>query len=124
MTAGRRRCARLVVSLTAVAGLLAAGWARAEELPVVAPDRPSATNSALTVPRGFAHGYVTLEPDTEVLYKTDAYYDRATDAGIAWDDPALGVDWQIDAAGVILSDKDRNAPRLTDIPPPFPQGSW
>lgn len=76
----------------------------------------------LWIPRGFAHGYVTLEPDTEVLYKTDAYYDRDADAGIAWDDPALGIDWGIDAP--VLSDKDRNAVRLADIPPPFPRGSW
>jgi dTDP-4-dehydrorhamnose 3,5-epimerase len=76
----------------------------------------------LWVPRGFAHGYVTLEPDTEVLYKTDAYYDRDADAGIAWDDPALGIDWGV--AAPILSDKDRNAVRLADIPPPFPKGSW
>lgn len=74
------------------------------------------------VPRGFAHGYATLEPDTEVLYKTDAYYDRDADAGIAWDDPALGIDWGV--AAPVLSDKDRNAARLADIPAPFPQGSW
>ena len=76
----------------------------------------------LWVPRGFAHGYVTLEPDTEVLYKTDAYYDRATDAGIAWNDPAFGIDWGI--AEPILSEKDRNAARLAEIPAPFPKGSW
>ncbi|MEO3473028.1 dTDP-4-dehydrorhamnose 3,5-epimerase [Roseomonas sp. CAU 1739] len=76
----------------------------------------------LWVPRGFAHGYVTLEPDTEVLYKTDAYYDRDADGGIAWDDPDLGIDWSIGAP--ILSDKDRSAPRLADIAPPFPAGSW
>lgn len=76
------------------------------------------------VPRGFAHGYCTLEPDTEVQYKTDAYYDREADGGIAWDDPALGIVWPVDAAGVILSDKDRAASRLADIAPPFPAGSW
>ncbi|MBP0462581.1 dTDP-4-dehydrorhamnose 3,5-epimerase [Roseomonas sp. PWR1] len=76
----------------------------------------------LWVPRGFAHGYLTLEPDTEVLYKTDAYYDRAADAGILWNDPALGIDWPV--AAPILSEKDRAAPRLADIPPPFPPGSW
>jgi dTDP-4-dehydrorhamnose 3,5-epimerase len=76
----------------------------------------------LWVPRGFAHGYLTLEPDTEVLYKTDAYYDRATDAGILWNDPALGIDWPVVAP--ILSEKDRAAPLLADIPPPFPAGSW
>ncbi|WP_431305286.1 dTDP-4-dehydrorhamnose 3,5-epimerase [Sediminicoccus sp. BL-A-41-H5] len=77
----------------------------------------------LWVPRGFAHGFMTLEPDTEVLYKVDAEYDRATDAGILWDDPALGIKWPVLPGGVILSDKDRNAPRLAEIPPPFPAGS-
>lgn len=76
----------------------------------------------LWVPRGFAHGYVTLEPNTEVLYKTDAYYDREADAGIAWDDPALGIAWPV--ASPILSEKDRSAPRLAEITPPFPHGSW
>lgn len=78
----------------------------------------------LWVPRGFAHGFCTLEPDTEVLYKVDAYYDRAADAGIAWDDPALGIDWPVDSSEAILSDKDRAAPRLAEIAPPFPKGSW
>lgn len=77
----------------------------------------------LWVPRGFAHGFMTLEPDTEVLYKVDGEYDPATDAGIAWDDPALAIEWPIPAGGVILSDKDRTAPRLADIAPPFPAGS-
>jgi dTDP-4-dehydrorhamnose 3,5-epimerase len=76
----------------------------------------------LWVPRGFAHGFVTLEPDTEVLYKVDAGYDRAADAGILWNDPALGIAWPV--AEPILSDKDRDAPRLAEIPPPFPAGSW
>lgn len=78
----------------------------------------------LWVPRGFAHGYLTLEPDTEVLYKTDAYYDRAADAGIAWNDPAFGIAWPVETGSVILSDKDRSAPRLADIASPFPEGSW
>lgn len=76
----------------------------------------------LWVPRGFAHGYVTLEPDTEVLYKTDNYYDREADAGIAWDDPAFGIDWGV--AAPVLSGKDSEAKRLADIPAPFPEGSW
>lgn len=75
------------------------------------------------VPRGFAHGFCTLEPDTEVLYKVDAYYDRAADAAIAWDDPALGIAWPVGADGAILSEKDRAAPRLADLAPPFPRGS-
>lgn len=76
----------------------------------------------LWVPRGFAHGFATLEPDTEVLYKVDAYYDREADAGILWNDPALGIDWPVTEA--VLSDKDRAAPRLAGIAPPFPRGSW
>jgi len=77
----------------------------------------------LWVPRGFAHGFMTLEPDTEVLYKVNAEYDPATDGGIAWDDPALGITWPTLAHGPVLSDKDRKAPRLGDIAPPFPRGS-
>lgn len=76
----------------------------------------------LWVPRGFAHGFATLEPDTEVIYKVDAYYDREADAGILWNDPALGIDWP--ATDAVLSDKDRAAPRLAEIAPPFPEGSW
>jgi dTDP-4-dehydrorhamnose 3,5-epimerase len=78
----------------------------------------------LWVPRGFAHGYCTLEPDTEVLYKTDDYYDRDADGGFAWNNPALGIVWPIDAMTAVLSDKDRHAPNLSEITPPFPKGSW
>ncbi|MDB5416358.1 MAG: rfbC [Rubritepida sp.] len=77
----------------------------------------------LWVPRGFAHGFVTLEADTEVLYKVDAEYDAAADGGIAWNDPVFGIDWPIPADELVLSEKDRVAPRLADIPAPFPAGS-
>jgi len=73
----------------------------------------------LWVPRGFAHGFCTLEPDTEVIYKVDAYYDRAADAGILWNDPALGIEWPVKAEAAILSEKDRAAPRLADLPRHF-----
>ncbi|PZW48629.1 dTDP-4-dehydrorhamnose 3,5-epimerase [Humitalea rosea] len=77
----------------------------------------------LWIPRGFAHGFLTLEPDTEVFYKVDAEYNREADGGIAWDDPALGIDWPLPPGGPVLSDKDRVAPLLADLAPVFPKGS-
>ena len=68
----------------------------------------------LWVPKGFAHGYLTLEPDTEVGYKVTAYYAPAHDAGIAWDEPALAIDWPVARRAVILSEKDQRQPRLAD----------
>lgn len=66
----------------------------------------------ILVPKGFAHGYVTLEPDTEVMYKVTSYYSPQHDKGIAWNDPDVGVDWGIEADRVILSAKDNLQPRL------------
>ncbi|HEY5796501.1 MAG TPA: dTDP-4-dehydrorhamnose 3,5-epimerase [Bosea sp. (in: a-proteobacteria)] len=70
----------------------------------------------LLVPIGFAHGFVTLEPDTEVLYKVTAPYGPANDHGLAFDDPALGIDWRLPHGELVLSDKDRKHPRLADLP--------
>ncbi len=67
------------------------------------------------VPAGFAHGFVTREPDTEVAYKASAFYDPAADRGLAWDDPALGIDWGVDPAAATLSDKDRRWPGLAAL---------
>lgn len=72
----------------------------------------------LLVPAGFAHGFVTLEPDTEILYKCSDYYAPDCDAGIAWDDPEIGIDWPLSGAP-LLSDKDAAAPRLAQIDSPF-----
>lgn len=69
----------------------------------------------LLVPIGFAHGFVTLEPDTEVLYKVTAPYAPENDHGLAFDDPALGIDWRLPLTGLTLSDKDRKHPRLAEM---------
>ena len=73
----------------------------------------------LLVPIGFAHGFVTLEPDAEVLYKTTAVYSAAHDRGLAWDDPDVDVAWPHLPNGPVLSDKDRRWPRLKDAPEVF-----
>lgn len=69
----------------------------------------------ILVPIGFAHGFMTLEPDTEVIYKVSDYYSPAHDAGLLWNDPDLGIAWPISESEAILSDKDRKLPRLNEL---------
>jgi dTDP-4-dehydrorhamnose 3,5-epimerase len=75
--------------------------------------------SQLLVPIGFAHGFCTLEPNTEVLYKVDSYYAPAHDAGLLWSDADLGILWPVDVSQVRLSDKDSRLPLLRDFNSPF-----
>ena len=67
----------------------------------------------IVVPKGFAHGVLTLVPNTEILYKVDEYYSPEHDRAIRWNDPDLNIDWPVKEP--ILSDKDKNAPFLKDI---------
>lgn len=73
----------------------------------------------ILVPTGFAHGLVTLEPDTEVLYKVSSYYSPEHDKGVLWNDPDLGIDWGLGPHEAVLSEKDRRQPRLKDLPEYF-----
>ena len=73
----------------------------------------------LLVPVGFAHGFITREPGTEILYKCTDFYAPDHDAGILWDDPGLGVEWGLGDQAPLLSNKDRLAPRLSEIDSPF-----
>jgi dTDP-4-dehydrorhamnose 3,5-epimerase len=73
----------------------------------------------LWVPKGFAHGFCTLEPNTEVIYKVTDYFDAKRDKGLAWDDPELGIEWPVKPEEIILSDKDKVQPRLSDLPDYF-----
>jgi dTDP-4-dehydrorhamnose 3,5-epimerase len=80
----------------------------------------SAENGAmLWVPRGFLHGFVTLERETLVIYKVDGFYAPDCDGAIRFDDPDLGIDWGIDPADAVLSDKDAAAPAFKGFDTPF-----
>ncbi len=73
------------------------------------------------IPEGFAHGFVTLEPNSEVVYKVSSIYSPANDGGLAWNDPDIGIDWPM-PHGVepTLSDKDKRQPRLSELESCFP----
>jgi dTDP-4-dehydrorhamnose 3,5-epimerase len=72
----------------------------------------------LWVPVGFAHGFLALEDQTEVLYKTTEYYHPEWDAGVRWDDPALAIPWP-GTRPPLVSEKDGRLPLLKDIDSPF-----
>ena len=74
----------------------------------------------LLIPAGYAHGFVTLEPDCEIAYKVDAYYSAECDGGVAWNDPAIGIDWHLDGVIPVLSEKDQALPRLEALLIDFP----
>ena len=75
----------------------------------------ASTFNQLLIPKGFAHGFLTLEPDVEVLYKVTAPYSPQCDRGIAWNDPDIGIVWPLEPGQQpVLSGKDASAPRLAE----------
>ncbi|MEO0544175.1 MAG: dTDP-4-dehydrorhamnose 3,5-epimerase [Pseudomonadota bacterium] len=78
----------------------------------------------LLIPEGFAHGFVTLEPNTEMQYKVSAYYSREHDRSIRYDDPEIGIAWPLDSWGTVISEKDENAPLLADADNTFTYGQY
>ena len=76
----------------------------------------------LLVPKGFAHGFVTLTPNCNVQYKVDEYYSKENDGGIAFDDPAVGIIWPMPIEKLVLSEKDTQHPTLAEFDNPFVYG--
>ncbi len=81
------------------------------------------TGDQLWIPVGFAHGFCTLEPETEVLYKTTGYHAPECARGIKWDDPALGIAWPVKPSEAVLSEQDRNYPAFAELDVTFEVGA-
>jgi dTDP-4-dehydrorhamnose 3,5-epimerase len=69
----------------------------------------------LLVPQGFAHGYSVLTPTAEVMYKCDSFYNKQSEGGLVYNDPALKIDWKIPADKAIVAERDANHPQLANI---------
>jgi len=82
----------------------------------VAQELSGENHLQLFIPRGFAHGFVVLSEEAVFQYKCDNLYAPEAEGAIAWNDPALGIDWKIPAEDILLSDKDRKHPLLADAP--------
>ena len=76
-----------------------------------------ANKSIFWIPEGFAHGFLSLEDNTEVLYKTTNYWDKESELSLRWDDPLLSIEWPIQSLSndIILSEKDKNGTLISDL---------
>lgn len=74
----------------------------------------SRNNKQLFIPRGFAHGFATLSPTAQFFYKCDNYYNREAEGGIIFDDPTIGINWQLTSDEIIISEKDQALPTLNN----------
>lgn len=81
----------------------------------VATELSGENHRQMFIPKGFAHGYVVLEDNTIYQYKCDEFYHPESEDGIAWNDPKIGIDWGITESEIILSEKDKNRPLLSDL---------
>lgn len=81
----------------------------------VATELSGENHRQMFIPKGFAHGYVVLEDNTIFQYKCDELYHPESEDGIAWNDPKIGIDWGIPESEIILSEKDKNRPLLSDL---------
>ena len=86
----------------------------------VAVELSAEAGRQLYIPIGFAHGFLTLEDDVVVMYKVSDYYSPNDDGGLRWDDPDLAIAWPVAPANIIISNKDRQLPRLREVSSPFP----
>lgn len=89
----------------------------------VAVELSASDHRQLFIPRGFAHGFSVLSKSAVFQYKCDNYYAPQAESAVAWDDPALGIDWRIPEGDIILSEKDRRHPLLADCKDLFDYGA-
>lgn len=85
----------------------------------VAVELTAENHRQLFIPRGFAHGFAVLSDDAVTQYKCDSFYAPGSEGAIAWNDPAIGIDWRISPDKIVLSEKDMHHPRLNEIESPF-----
>jgi dTDP-4-dehydrorhamnose 3,5-epimerase len=85
----------------------------------IAEEISAAGGEQIFIPRGFAHGFYTLDSNTEVAYQIDNYYAPASESGIIWNDPSLNIPWPVEPTEAILSDKGRQLVTFRDLVSPF-----